>query len=160
MEQNAENKSVDQLMNSIKEDYKARSKSKWMLIALIVLLVLNILENAIGLTTFSEYLRKSGTSLIILIVLILSALKNRHYFSKMGESATAHELLALHDRSVKWDYILAVVFLPLIILTDFAHSIYFYVLVGFVVVVLLLITKDHNIEKLRKLMAEQEGKEK
>lgn len=147
-------------MNSIKEDYKARSKSKWMLIALIVLLVLNILENAIGLTTVSEYLRKSGTSLIILIVLILSALKNRHYFSKMGESATAHELLALHDRSVKWDYILAVVFLPLIILTDFAHSIYFYVLVGFVVVVLLLITKDQNIEKLRKLVAEQEGKEK
>lgn len=160
MEQNAEKNSVDQLMNAIKVDYEARSKNNWMLIALIILLVLIIIENTIGLTSFSEYLKKSGSSVIVLIALILSAIKNRHYFRKMSESATAHELLALHDRNVKWEWILAVAFIPLIILTDFAHSIYFYLFVGFFVVVILFSTKDQNIGKLHKLVAEQEGKEK
>ena len=164
MEQKELISNIADLMNVIKEDYKAKASNKWLIISLFLLLGLSLFTGVKDATSFMDFLRNNGSTVLLAIILLISLLKNLHFFSKIGASETATELLKAHDRHRETDKYLLVALVLM-------YSLYFYIVKGFtwtcfvnigvllaLSILLFILFKDKNIERLRNLVTEQEGK--
>lgn len=164
MEQTEKNSNVNDLMYVIKEDYKAKAHNKWVAIMLFILLALSLFFGVKDATSFMDYLGNDGSLVFLFIILLISVFKNSHFYGKIGASENANELLTAYDRNRDTDkYLVALVVV--------LYSLYFYfkeglvlscfVSIGVILAVAILVFilfKDNNVERLRKLVAQEEGK--
>ena len=164
MERDAKNSNVDDLMNVIKKDYKAKAGNQWIIILLAVLIGLTLFAGAMSAPTFTDFIRDEGSMVLIVIVLFISAFKNRYYYGKIGVSETPSDLLAAYDKHRKTDnYLLAAMVLMFSLYFYFKKglTLSFFLTSGVILamaILLFLFIKDNNVERLRGLVAEQEGK--
>ena len=159
MEQKEVNSNMEDLMNVIKEDYKAKASNKWWAISLFILLGLSLLSGVKEATSFMDFLRNQGSMILVIIFLLISVFKNSHFYGKIGASETVNELLTAYDRNRETDkYLLAVLAV--------LYSLHYYFKTGAVLsclvniglllaiaILIFILFKDKNVERLRQLVA-------
>lgn len=163
MEQKEMISNMEDLMKVIKEDYKAKASNKWWSISLFILLVLSLISGVKESVSFMDFLRNEGSNLLLVTILLISIYKNRHFYGKIGASETANELLTAYDRNRETDkYLLAIVVVLYSLHYFFKSGLVLscFVSIGVLLAIAILIFilfKDKNVERLRDLVARQNG---